>query len=173
MMPKIHFLCAVLALTAAPALAETPDYSAGGGKVYASVRGWTVVQSDRYGCSAYPEAMPIVFNTPPAGGWQLIFPYHMPGVDGEYQGLVEIDKYSFEDTFYGEDGFFYGSFPLAMRQTFGQGSEMAAEVGGQGYTLTLSGSTAALLKLEECWQVMTGWTEDGSSRAGTFAFSGD
>jgi hypothetical protein len=173
MMPKIHFLCAVLALTAAPALAETPDYSAGGGKVYASVRGWTVVQSDRYGCSAYPEAMPIVFNTPPAGGWQLIFPYSTSGGEGTFAGSIDVDKSSFTEEYYGDGEWMYSSFPLNMRKAVAAGSRIYANIGPAVADVGLDGATAAMLKVEECWQNLTGWSAATSSRAGTFALSGD
>lgn len=162
-----------LTLAAAPALAQGADYSVSGGALYGTVRGWTVVLSEQYGCSAYPEAMPIVFNTPPAGGWQLILPYTGSAPDGEYQGSIDVDKYSFTDTYFGEGGWLYASFPLEMRKAVADGQTISVHVEPAATELSLAGSTAALLKLEECWQALTGWTAEGSSRAGTFAFSGD
>lgn len=162
-----------LLLPAAPALAQAADYSVQGGTLYASVGGWTVVKSETYGCSAYPEAMPIVFNTPPMGGWQLIFPYtSFPAKEGDFEGSVEVDKASFPDTFYSDGAWVYGSFPLELRKAISEGSLLVADVEPARIDLSLSGSKAALLKVEECWKELTGWTES-SSNAGTFAFSGD
>lgn len=163
----------LLALTAAPALAGAPDYSAGGGRVYASVKGWTVVLSEQFGCSAYPEAMPIVFNAPPAGGWQLIFPYTASGGEGEFQGAIDVDKFSFTESYYGDGVWMYSSFPLDMRKAVAAGDRIHADIGPAQADLALTGSTAALLKVEECWKVLSGWDAATSSRAGTFAFSGD
>lgn len=163
----------LLAVTAAPALAEAPDYSVAGGSLYASVKGWTVVLSEQYGCSAYPEAMPIVFNAPPAGGWQLIFPYTASGGEGEFQGAIDVDKYSFTETYYGDGVWMYSSFPLEMRKAVGAGDRIMADIGPAQADLVLTGSTAALLKVEECWKKLSGWDPATSSRAGTFAFSGD
>lgn len=162
-----------LTLPAAPALAQAADYSVMGGTLYASVRGWTVVKSETYGCSAYPEAMPIVFNTPPMGGWQLIFPYTAsPAEEGDFPGSIEVDKASFPDTFFGDGAWVYGSFPLALRKAISEGSNLVADVDPARIDLNLSGSKAALLKVEECWKDLNGWTPS-SSTAGTFAFSGD
>lgn len=77
---NLLFCTAVMALMAAPALAQSPDYSVGSGTLYASVKGWSIAKSEQYGCSAYLDVMQIVINAPPAGGWQLIFPYD--GADG-------------------------------------------------------------------------------------------
>lgn len=173
MTTKPFFALAALALLSAPALAETPDYSAAGGKVYASVRGWTVVQSDRYGCSAYPEAMPIVFNTPPAGGWQLIFPYSASGGEGTFAGSIDIDKSSFTEDYYGDGAWMYSSFPLNMRKAVAAGNRIYANIGPAVWDVGLDGATAAMLKVEECWQNLTGWSAATSGRAGTFALSGD
>ena len=170
-LPRLAFTV-LLALTATPALAEAPDYSVAGGTLYASVKGWTVVLSEQYGCSAYPEAMPIVFNAPPAGGWQLIFPYTASGGEGEFQGAIDVDKFSFTETYYGDGVWMYSSFPLEMRKAVAAGDRIFADIGPAQADLLLSGSTAALLKVEECWATLNGWTP-ASSSAGTFAFSGD
>lgn len=163
----------LLAVTAAPALAEAPDYSVAGGTLYATVKGWTVVLSEDYGCSAYPEAMPIVFNAPPAGGWQLIFPYTASGGEGEFAGAIDVDKFSFTETYYGDGVWMYSSFQLEMRKAVGSGDRIHADIGPAQADLLLTGSTAALLKVEECWKKLSGWDAATSSRAGTFAFSGD
>jgi len=173
MMQKTLITLALLASAATPALAESPDYSVGGGEIYASVRGWTVVKSDLYGCSAYPEAMPIVFNIPPAGGWQLIFPYSTSGTEGDFAGSVDVDKASFTDSYYGDGNWMYSSFPLAMRKAVAEGQRIYANIGPAVADVGLSGATASMLKLEECWQDLTGWTAATSTTAGTFAFSGD
>lgn len=165
-------LAAALGLMATPALAETADYSVAGGTLYASVKGWTVVISETYGCSAYPEALPIVFNAPPAGGWQLIFPYSVAGGEGDFEGAIDVDKYSFTETYYGDGQWIYSSFPLGMRQAVAAGDRLFADIGPVQADVGLQGSTAALLKVEECWTALSGWTP-ASSRAGTFAFSGD
>ena len=161
---------AALALMAAPALAQSPDYSVGSGTLYASVKGWSIAKSEQYGCSAYLDAMQIVINAPPAGGWQLIFPYD--GADGEFQGSIDVDKYSFTETYFGEAGWMYSSFPLGMRQAVGAGRIIHPMIGPVDEVIPLTGSTAAMLKVEECWKELSGWTP-ASSRAGTFAFSGD
>lgn len=163
----------LLAVTAAPALAEAPDYSVAGGTLYATVKGWTVVLSEQYGCSAYPEAMPIVFNAPPAGGWQLIFPYTASAGEGEFAGAIDVDKFSFTETYYGDGVWMYSSFPLEMRKAVGSGDRIFADIGPAQAELLLTGSTAALLKVEECWKKLSGWDAATSGRAGTFAFSGD
>lgn len=155
-----------------PALAEPPDYSVNGGEMYGSVRGWSVVKSDLYGCSAYPEAMPVVLNTPPAGGWQLIFPYADTAPEGDYAGMIHIDNSVFTDTYYGDSQWMYSPFPLVMRKTLAAGQRMTADFGHVDADVGLEGATAAMLKLEECWQSLSGWTP-ASSRAGTFALSGD
>ena len=170
MSAKPLIAASTLALLAAPALAEAPDYSVAGGTLYGSVKGWTVVKSEQFGCSAYPEAMPIVFNAPPAGGWQLIFPY--VGAKGDFEGSIDVDKFSFTETYFGEAGWMYSSFPLGMRQAVAAGNRIHAEIGPVQADLTLQGSTAAMLKVEECWKALSGWTP-ASGRAGTFAFSGD
>ncbi len=166
-------LLVALALPAAPAIAQDADYSVSGGTLYATVRDWTVVKSEQFGCSAYPEAMPIVFNTPPAGGWQLVLPYTSAAAEGEFPGSIDVDKYSFTDTYYGDGVWVYASFPLEMRQAVAEGQNIYVHVGPAETELNLSGSKAALLKVEECWRDLTGWSAATSSRAGTFAFSGD
>ncbi len=177
MTPRTPTLCpllaAALAFLAGPALAETPDYTAG--TTYATVKGWTVKQSQDYGCSAYQNARTVFFNTPPAGGWQLIFPAN-GAPDGQFDGVVDVDKFSFteeETGYFAEAGWIYSGFPLDMRKTVGNGSTLHAEIGGKSWDAPLTGSTAVLLKLEECWQNLSGWTAATSGRAGTFAFSGD
>lgn len=169
--PPFRALCLGACLIPSALHAEAPDYSVGGGTPYASVRGWTVVQSRDFGCSAYPEAMPVVFNAPPAGGWQLIFPYDGP--DGEYQGSIDVDRYRFSETYFGEAGWMYSSFPLNLRSSVAEGDRLSARIGPMTADLALDGTRAALLKVEECWQDLTGWSATTSDRAGTFAFSGD
>lgn len=158
---------------AGPAGAQAPDFSSATGRVYDTVRGWVVVQSQDLGCSAYVEGAPMVFNTPPAGGWQLILAYPTPGREGEFTGTIDVDRYSFADTYFGDGQWIYAPFPLALRRAVAEGRLLRAEIGGMTWELTLGGSTAALLKTEECWANLTGWSADRSSRAGTFALSGD
>lgn len=85
---------------------------------------------------------------------------------------MNIDKASFPDTFYVENGWAYGDFSLDRRLALKQGKQMSTQIGSTTLSTSLTGSTAALLKVQECWQKMSGWTKR-SSRAGTFAFSGD
>lgn len=138
------------------------------GSHYADVRGWRVVQN-QFGCSGYvPGTGPsVIFNTPPAGGWQMIFvdPAHY----GDVPGVVDVDKYSFDDTFYVDGGYAYGGFDLSLRKSVGQGRMLYADIGGVRYEQSLRGSTAVLLKLEECWTRMSGWTTQ-SNKAPTRAF---
>lgn len=167
--PSIACLLLLSAAMGLPAAAQPPDFL--GGRVHASVKGWTVTQND-VGCSAFQAEVPVIFNTPPAGGWQLVFPYNIPEDAGEFGGFVDIDKFSFTDTYFGDGTWIYSPFPLEMRKAMGQGNRLRAEIGSMIWEVDLTGSTAALLKLEECWQDLSGWTP-ASSRAGTFAFSGD
>lgn len=141
-----------------------------GTEVYSTVRGWRVVQGD-VGCSAYkPGTGPsIVFNTPPAGGWQII--YHYLGKEGDIPGMVDVDKYSFPKTFFAEGGWAYGDFPLNERLAAKAGRYINTDIDSVKYEESLTGSTAALLKLQECWQKLSGWTP-ASNKVGTFAFSG-
>lgn len=155
--------CAALALLCLAPAARAFDT----GTIYGTVRGWTVVQGDK-GCSAFPAGMPVILNTPPAGGWQLVFPYASTG-EVNIPGIVDVDKVSFDDSFYGDGQYLYGSFEVEMRKIVGAGSRMTALIGDAQYDIDLTGSTAALLKVEECWQNLSGWTP-ASSRAGTFAF---
>lgn len=83
-----------------------------------------------------------------------------------------MDKYSFTETYFGEAGWMYSSFPLGMRQAVGAGNMIHPMIGPVDEVIPLAGSTAAMLKVEECWKELSGWTP-ASSRAGTFAFSGD
>lgn len=161
---------ATLLAFAGPSVAQAPDYL--GGRIYATVKGWTVKQSDT-GCSAFQAAVPVIFNIPPAGGWQLIFPYNVPEEAGDFSGAVDIDKFSFGDSFFGDGTWIYADFPVEMRKTVGKGNRLYAEIGPMIFETDLTGATAALLKLEECWQRMTGWDAATSNRAGTFAFKGD
>lgn len=160
----------VLLALAGPLAAQAPDYL--GGRTYATVKGWTVKQSDT-GCSAFQAPVPVIFNIPPAGGWQLIFPYNVPEEAGDFSGFVDIDKFSFDDSYFGDGTWIYASFPVEMRKTVGKGNRLYAEIGPMVYETDLAGATAALLKLEECWQRLTGWNAATSNRAGTFAFKGD
>ena len=172
-MIRLPILSAIMALLALPTLAQAPDYSSATGTVYAVVRDWVVVQSQELGCSAYVEGSPMVFNTPPAGGWQLLLATTVTVGPGDLAGSIDIDRYSFTDTYYTDGQWVYAGFPLGLRQSIAAGNVMHAEIGPMVWDLTLGGTTAALLKLEECWADLTGWSAATSSRAGTFAFSGD
>lgn len=142
------------------------------GTFYATVKGWTVMQND-LGCSAFTDTVDVIFNTPPAGGWQLVFPYNIPEGPTEPTGIVDVDKFSFEGTYYGDGTWYYGEFPAEMRKTVGAGQHLHAEIGEMIWDAELTGATAALLKVQECWTMLTGWSPETSSRAGTFAFSDD
>ena len=172
-MMRIRSLGAALIGAVLPSGLLAQDYSSATGTVYATVRDWVVVQSDMLGCSAYVEGSPMIFNTPPAGGWQLVLSNDAGAAPGEYPATIDIDRYSFADTFFVDSQWAYASFPLGLRQAMAAGSVMRAEAGPMTWELTLGGTTAALLKLEECWADLTGWSAATSSRAGTFAFSGD
>ena len=142
-----------------------------GTNIYSDVRGWRVVQG-KLGCSAYkPGSGPIVvFNTPPAGGWQIV--YHYLNTSGDISGIIDIDKASFPQTFYADGEWVYGEFPLNLRLAAKEGHSMYTKIGSVQYEESLSGATAALLKLQECWQQLSGWTPN-SNKAGTFAFTGN
>lgn len=158
-------LCATL--PALPVLAQQgPRFE--DGTFYAEVRGWTVTQGTM-GCTAYHADSPSIYlNTPPAGGWQLAFPY--PTQDTlDLPAVIDVDKYSFEDTLYGDGQYLYASFDLPLRKAVGEGNVLFVEAGSTQIRIDLHGTTAALLKVEECWMNMSGWTS-ASSRAGTFAF---
>jgi hypothetical protein len=159
-------------LAAVPAFALAPDQSSATGRDYAVVRGRVVVQSDTLGCSAYAEGSPLVRNTPPAGGWHLILS-NGTGVTGARAGVIDVDRARLADTFFSEGQWVYGSFPLNLRKAMAEGRRVRAEIGGRASELTLGGSTAALIKFEECRADLTGWGAATSSRAGTFARSGD
>lgn len=142
-----------------------------GTDIYGEVRGWRVVQGD-VGCSAYKigtGASPA-FNTPPAGGWQII--YRSFNLSGDVKGVIDVDKASFPQTFYIDSGLAYGEFPINLRLAVKAGDLIKTQIGTAQYEHSLSGATAALLKVQECWQQMSGWTP-ASNKAGTFAFSGD
>lgn len=169
---RLSRLTLALIAAAMPSLLSAQDYSSATGTVYATVRGWVVVQSDTLGCSAYVEGSPMIFNTPPAGGWQLILSNDAGAAPGDYTIVIDIDRYSFAEPLYVDSQWAYSGFPLNLRQAMAAGSVMRAEAGPMVWNLTLGGTTAAMLKLEECWADLTGWNAQTSGRAGTFAFSG-
>ena len=149
----------------------TADEKFFGTKIYGYTRGWRIVEGNQ-GCSAYiPNSGPsIVFSAPLAGGWQIA--YRHLNRQGDIRGIVDVDKASFPQTFYTDDGWAFGEFPLNLRLAVKAGRTIYSEIGNSQYRESLTGSTAALLKVQECWQRMTGWTP-ASNKAGTFAFSGN
>ena len=142
-----------------------------GTEIYSDVRGWRITHGSP-GCSAYkPDTGPsVIFNLPNAGDWQLIYRYF--DSPGDISGVVDIDRASFRDTFFTDGEWAYGSLPLHLRLAIKKGNAMHTMIGSTQYEESLDGSTAALLKLQECWKVKSGWTK-ASNKARRFAFSGN
>jgi len=142
-------------------------------RLYGSTRGWDVYQS-RIGCEAdhpNPQKLLWTLKTPPAGGWEMSLQdlTNAPD-DSEYPASVTVDNTRFSDTFFVGEGNIYISLPLKLRLAMRSGNNISMEFDGRSYNYSLAGSTAVLLKLEECWHNLTGYDANVSSRRGTYAF---
>lgn len=140
---------------------------------YAKVRGWEIVQNNN-GCVAlHPSRRDILWSidVAPAGGWQISIDDLAGHPDGkEFPARLTIGNDSFSEDYVSYQGAFVGSLPLSQRLALAKGSEISIQIDNMQLDFSLSGSTAAMLKLEECWHKMTGFDPAISSRRGSYAF---
>ncbi|WP_152912471.1 hypothetical protein [Candidatus Rhodobacter oscarellae] len=144
-------------------------------QLFAGVRGWHVlIDSDTCigrrqngGTGAAEDFEPYVA---PSGNWELKLPNTTSRTSGDVNVTLEIDGTTFRDT-----GVILGSeihlvFDLRMRHAFRDGYWVTFTVDGHVWERSLYGVTATLLKLEECWNEVSGYDADVSNRAPARAF---
>lgn len=137
--------CAVLTAGAAAADANFTDYG--------TARGWVVQAVDYDGSFARCEAMKddVAFMlTLSVEGW-MVTADAVPGNPAEVAGMIDINRASAPATFYQmDDGRYAAYLDDGMVTALRDGSHLTLEVAGQITDGPLSGSAAAMGKLEEC-----------------------
>lgn len=120
---------------------------------YGAARGWTVeaVTSDGsfMRCEARNPAAPfaLVANVE---GW-MVTVMAPAGLPDEVSGYIDVDRASLEATFYRMDDGSYGAFlDDGAIDAIRSGSHLSVDLGGGLSAGSLSGSTAAMGKLQEC-----------------------
>lgn len=137
-----------LGLASLPATAQVEDIAD-----YGSARGWDVLSLSVEGsfmrCGGVSNDFPFTLELS-VEGWVLT-------IDGpldnpvEVPAIVDVDRASFEGTFYPLDNGRYGMFlDAGLVDSIRAGSRLAVEVNGQSTPASLTGSTAAMAKIEEC-----------------------
>lgn len=165
-MRKMSIVCAAHALMTSSAFA-------GFERNYAAVRGWDVRQGDS-GCSAlHPSRRDVFWDilVAPAGGWEVRFD-DLAGHSDEQEFPVQviIDGVRYDELYFSYSGSFVGVLPLNQRLAMGQGSKVTFLFDDMRLEFSLKGSTAAMLKLEECWHQLTGYDANVSNKRGSYAF---
>lgn len=165
-MRKSLVACAVFALMTSSAFADFENR-------YATVRGWEVWQGDS-GCLAlHPSRGDILWDilVPPAGGWEVRFD-DLAGHpdDSEFPVRIIVDGARYTETYFSYSGSFVGVLPLDQRLALSSGSNVTFLFADMRFDFSLKGSTAAMLKLEECWHRMTGYDANISNKRGAYAF---
>lgn len=156
------------------ALALTAGNSiAGEYRAYASVKGWDIVQGD-LGCVAdHPSRGDIQWSilVSPAGNWEVRFDDLAGHPDNsDFPVRIIAGDESFTEEYFTHQGAYIGVLPLDQRLALAKGSDVSIQLDGMELKYSLTGSTAALLKLEECWHQLTGYDPNISSRRGAYAF---
>lgn len=121
---------------------------------YASVKGWSVsalsLKDGVHGCRATKSgAQGQVMIEKYQNEWNLIVPSRQGGTFTG--GIVSIDGYKIDSQFGLRNG--YGIKPLTLRtlERLKKGATLSVRVNGDlSLSWSLSGSTAAILKVEEC-----------------------
>lgn len=141
---------ALAALVYSGATAQAEDYAD-----YGTARGWAVQAVSMDGsflrCEAMEEST-VFMLTLSNEGWMVTIDA-LPGTPAEAVGMIDIDRASFPATFYPLSDGRYGAFlDGGMAEAIREGSHTVLEVGGQITEGPLTGSAAAMGKLEECVQ---------------------
>lgn len=153
-----YLILALLGGLTGPAAAQTvaPDESA---KSYAAVRGWDVFTITRDGkitaCRAMkgdgPDEMIFGYDR----GWSLILP--SAAQDGTLPASVWIDAVKDDRQVTVAGGFATLDLTEIERSAIMKGSRMDLQIGdGPKVTHALDGSTAAMLKAQDCFDSQTG-----------------
>lgn len=133
-----------------PAAAQVEDITD-----YGTARGWDVMALSYDGqfarCAGVSPDFPFTLELS-VEGWTLT-------VDGpldnppEISGYVDVDRASFEGTFYPQANGRYAMFlEDGLVESIRAGRRLAVDLNGSVTAANLSGSTAAMLKIEECVQ---------------------
>ncbi len=121
---------------------------------YDNVRGWKVVtfwENGNYaGCGMARPDLGFHFGLARENGdWFLLFPSNAG--DGSATGVfVDIGRYSEEFELISQMGIWGTPIPGAWIDEIAAGSTMGVDMNGQYYSMSLSGTTAGILKVEEC-----------------------
>lgn len=120
---------------------------------YGKTRGWDVLSITYDGsfmrCSGVSMDFPFTLEKS-SEGWSLTIdgPLDNPP---EVVGYVDVDRASFEGTFYPQGNGRYAMFlEDGLVESIRDGSRLQVEANGQITPAALSGSSAAMLKIEEC-----------------------
>jgi hypothetical protein len=135
-------------ITGAAAAQADEDYAD-----YGATRGWSILAISNDGsftrCGGVSDSFPFTLELS-AEGWVLT-------VDGpldsppEVPAYADVDRYSFEGTFYPMSNGRYGMFmEEGMVEAMRAGDRLLVTLDGQTTEASLAGSTAAMLKIEEC-----------------------
>jgi hypothetical protein len=144
--------CAVAALLGgillAPAAPAEENYAD-----YGVTKGWQVLAISQDGafmrCSGASETFPFTLDYS-AEGWVLTVD-PPAGQPDEVNGTVDVDRASFEGTFYPLSNERYGMFMEdGLVEAIRTGSRLAVEINGEVVDTELKGSSAAMTKIEEC-----------------------
>lgn len=144
-------------------------------RIYANTRGWEVRQDDQIGCTAtHPEMGDVLWDilVSPAGNWEIRIE-DLAGLPNNTEFLANIiidNNEIFQETYFTHEGSFIGVLPLNQRLALAKGSSVNFDFNNSNYVYALNGSTAAMLKLEECWHDFTGYDANVSSKRGSYAF---
>ncbi len=165
-MKRIELLFFGLALSiCCPVAAEDREY--------ANVKGWEIRQN-KLGCVAvHPGRADVQWKMliSPAGNWETYFD-DLTGhpANTEFPAILMIDDRNFEETYFSFEGKFIGILPLDQRLALAKGTDVSFLIDNMQLDFSLNGSTAAMLKLEECWHRMTGYDPKVSNKRGAYAF---
>ena len=139
-------------LTAAHTVSANPSET-----TYATVKGWTIVSAhdlssnEFLGCAMgrinNGDGLVLVMND--YGGWVLKFPHGAP------QGSIvpvtmDLDRYSDQINMTGDGGWIAGDVHPDWVQALAAGSSLSVRYANRSLAIGLTGSAAAIKKVEEC-----------------------
>jgi subtilisin family serine protease len=120
---------------------------------YGTTRGWSILAISNDGgftrCAGVSDSFPFTLELS-AEGWMLTIdgPLDNPP---EVPAIADVDRYSFEGTFYPLANGRYGMFMEdGMVEAMQAGDRLLVSFGGEITEASLAGSTAAMLKIGEC-----------------------
>lgn len=142
-----------LACTALPATAD--DF----GRNFGYARGWSVdLKPDPMGgCIASPPGGVsddiLMVHLPPAGGAQLAIVSFAPE-DSTIPGEIHVGRYQRRLDWYVSNGMAWETADADLLTQLARAATVQVRIGNQTANMSLAGSTAAMLMLQDCWVQM-------------------